>query len=350
MASERELDLKLLDDSLDRLESARSTFSRDFKIAAALVLGFQFVIFFRFIDLNGLQIGLDKRIAQVRGDPKAIADIQGQLNDLQSDLQKGRRQLSERLQNLPSVMRTQIVGLEKDLAQLRSGRSSERTSSARPPMIQMQVQRAAPRVNPLIAGLPEADRKVLTEANPEDPALQNIVKRIVESGIIQPLFLALNGDKDRFLTKPFAEKKKLLSATLHKYASTLKSYKARPGEIEEALNRLQGQLQAVRLFPPQSDRWWRTVQGKGTVSENLAIDAGHAVDEVSQELHSQAQGVDLLGSHLAQLAQDVQKSKDDAANQMDEMQNEYKVVQDQLQSYAKPLSLIAVGPREAVLY
>jgi hypothetical protein len=95
----------------------------------------------------------------------------------------------------------------------------------------------------------------------------------------------------------------------------------RPGEIEEALNRVQGQLQALRLTPPQSDRWWRTVQGKGRVSENLAIDAGHAVDEVSQELHSQEQGVDLLGSHLAQMAQDIQRRKEAVASQMLEVHN-----------------------------
>ena len=118
MVSERDLDLKLLDGSLDRLENARSTFSRDLKIAAVLVLGFQFVIFFRFIDLNERQIGLDGEVRQLQDDQKAFVVIQAQLGDLQGDLQKGKGRLSERLQNLPSAMRTQIFGL---------GRAAERT-------------------------------------------------------------------------------------------------------------------------------------------------------------------------------------------------------------------------------
>lgn len=348
MVSERDLDLKLLDGSLDRLENARSTFSRDLKIAAVLVLGFQFVIFFRFIDLNERQIGLDGEVSQLQDDQKAFVVIQAQLGDLQGDLQKGKGRLSERLQNLPSAMRTQIVGLEKALAELRSGRSSERASSP-PPMIQTRLQRAVPKENPLIAGLSEADRKLLTNANPMDPTLQNIVKRVVEQGIIQPLFLALNGDKDRMLAKPFAEKKKLLSSALQDHACTLEKYGARPAEIEEALKRVQGQLQALRITPPQSDRWWRTFQGKGQVSMELNIDAGHAVDEVNLELRSQERGVDLLCSHLSSLVEESQTRKDVVANKILEVQNRYKAVQEQLQSYAKPLLVIAVEPRQAVL-
>src|SRR2546426_3432814 len=104
MVSERDLDLKLLDGSLDRLENACSAFSRDLKIAAVLVLGFQFVIFFRFIDLNGQQVSLDRDIEQLQSDQKALADIQAQLGNLQDALQKGRRHLSDRLKNLPSAM------------------------------------------------------------------------------------------------------------------------------------------------------------------------------------------------------------------------------------------------------
>jgi hypothetical protein len=320
------------------------------KIAVVLVLGFQFVIFFRYIDLDAQMISIDDELKTFQDDQKVFVNIQRQLNNLQDDLERGKGRLSERLQNLPSRMRTQIVGLGKDLAEMRSGKSSEHGSSTPSLMIQRSIQSPAPKVNTLIAHLSDLDREELSTANTMDPRIQSIMKRVVERGIIAPLFLALNKDKDRLLTEPFAEKKKLVSVDLQNRGATLQKYGAKPGEIEEALNRVQGQLQSLRLTPPQSDRWWRTVPGKTGMSKSLDSVTDQALHEISQELRSQQRRLDLPSSNLTQLVQEIQARKALVASQMLEVQDRSKVVQDQLQGLAKPLSVIAVEPREAVLY
>lgn len=187
MPSERELDQKLLDDSLERFHRGRGTFARDLKIAALLVLGFQFVIFFRSIDLNQKQANLDKNIRSLKDDQKAFTAVQARLIELQDELQKGKVKLSERLQDLTPTMRAEIVSLEGGLGDLRKASQSESPVSSGSMAVQtFQGQRH--RENPLIANLTAKDKKVLAEANPGDPELQRIIKRTVEQGIVRPLF------------------------------------------------------------------------------------------------------------------------------------------------------------------
>lgn len=349
MPSERELDQKLLDDSLERFHRGRGTFARDLKIAALLVLGFQFVIFFRSIDLNQKQANLDKNIRSLKDDQKAFTAVQARLIELQDELQKGKVKLSERLQDLTPTMRAEIVSLEGGLGDLRKASQSESPVSSGSMAVQtFQGQRH--RDNPLIANLTAKDKKVLAEANPGDPELQRIIKRTVEQGIVRPLFWRLNADKDQLLTKPVTDKMKLLSATIQNDAKTLEKHSANPGDMLTALNQAQEQLQALRFTPPKSERWWRTVRGKVQTSKELEIDEKQAVDGVAAQLDRQERDVGKISSRLSDLLEESQESKEALAKEMQDLQDRYNVVQGHLEIYAKPLSVIAVEPRQAVLY
>lgn len=367
MSSETELDLKLLDSSQDRLEKARGAFWRDFKIAVILIVAFQFVIFFRFIDLNQRRIKLDEEKSHLQEDQRVLNDIEIQLSSLQSQLQKGARELSKGLQALPSNMHAQIKAFNNDLLKLRSKAFFERPVSnqsqgvqsvahqinaASPVVRQSPVQQSAMDIKPnsLIASLSEADRKILSAADFGDPEFQRVAKQVVERGIISPMFRELNADKERLLTRPLVIKEKDLSTTLQEHADALRRNKLRPSAILNALNRVQDQVQAIRLRPPQSDQWWQTLQGKADVGQNLIINTGSMVGKIRVEVASEERNVTTVGSHLSHLVQENQAKEKEVATKINDVQSKYEVAQQQIQNYAKPLSVVAVGPREAVLY
>lgn len=350
MSPERELDLKLLESSLRQQESSRQTFSRDLKIAIVLVLGFQFVIFFRFIDLNEQIISGEKQIGSLQNDQMALDDVQVHLGDLKTILQKGETELSERLKKTPSNLRAQIVKLEEELGELRSRQSDVGATPAARPMIQMPIQTGAPAESLLVAGLSDADVKILRNSDFGDPTFEKVVEQIVEPRIIQPAFAALNTDKDRLLEKPYGAKKAQLLATLRSHDHALEERGLKTGQIAETVSQVQTQLNLLRFTVPRSDRWWKTFEGKARVSKELVIDTEHLGDQIGQELRSQQLRLEAVGSQLTGLIHEGHAREELMANQMREVQDRYKLLQDRLQSYAKPLSVITVGPREAVLY
>lgn len=348
MSPEKELDLELLESSLRQQESARQNFSRDLKVAVVLILGFQFVIFFRFIDLNDQMKSNEKQIQSLQDAQVALNDVQAPLEDLKTVLQKGERELGERLKSVPSGLRAQIVEFENELGQLRHPPAAGLTPAPRP-MVQMPVQSPAP-AKTFLVGLSDADVKILVNSDFGHTDFESVIQQIVEHRIIQPAFGALNVDKERLLEKPYSAKKAQLLAALKSHDHVLQNYDLKPDQIAETVNQVQTQLNLLRFTPPRSDHWWKTFEGKARTSRDLVINTEHAGDQIGQELRSQQLSLQSVGFQLTSLLQEGQAKKEQMAGEMQKVQNTYKLVQDRLQTYAKPLSVIAVGAREAVLY
>ena len=350
MSPERALDLELLDSSLRQQENARQAFARDLKIAFVLVLGFQFVIFFRFIDLNDQIISSARQIGSLQNDQKAFDDVQARLGDLKTVLQQGQSELSEQLKNVPSNLREQIVQFETELGELRRPPSAVGLIPPPPSPIQMPIQSPAPPKTLLVEGLSDADMKILTSSDFGNPAFEKVVARIVDDRIVRPAFVALNAEKEQLLEQPCRAKKAGLLSALQSHDRVLEEYGLKSGQVTEAVSQVQTQLDHLRFTPPRSDRWWKTLAGKMRMSRDLVIDTGHVGDQIGQELRSQQLRLESVGSQLTSLTQEGQAKKELIASQMQEVQDRYKLVQDRLQTYAKPLSVIAVGARDAVLY
>ena len=110
MPQDNELDLKFLERSLQQEEGARKVFFRDLKIATVLLLAFQFMVFFVFIDLNDQRLALELQVTQLRADQKALSEVQAQLVLLEDFPQEVEKQVK----GAPAALRQQI----SELAQL----------------------------------------------------------------------------------------------------------------------------------------------------------------------------------------------------------------------------------------
>lgn len=108
MADEKNLNLKFLERSLQQYADVSHAFFRDLKIAAIVLLAFQIVIFFRFVDLHERGAHLDQQLTQLRNDRKAFGEVQMNLISLKEVLPAGRQKLTESISKTPDTLKDQI--------------------------------------------------------------------------------------------------------------------------------------------------------------------------------------------------------------------------------------------------
>lgn len=350
MADEKNLNLEFLERSLQQYEDVRHAFFRDLKIATIVLLAFQIVIFFRFVDLHERGSHLDQQLTQLRNDRKAFGEVQMNLISLKEVLQAGRQKLTESLSKTPDALKDQIGGLEQNVKDIRTKELVDQ------PTGNLAIQ--APIQSPLrvtqdvsfFTGLTEADINILKTANFHEKTFDDVIKRIVEERIVQPKFLALNESKNELLDKPFAEKKNAFFTVLSNYRNVLESYKLSISEVENKVNQVEKGLQKLQYIAPATDTWWRTFSGKETVARNKAINTHQIIDQIGQVLGVPMHEIDSFDKQLAALVENGEIQKKDLDDKAQKFQNNYSEVQALLQNYAKPLSIVALGPKDAVLY
>ena len=111
MPDPHDLDLKLLDRSLEAHAAERQGFVRDLKIVVAAVFLFQFGVFFRYVDLSdqGQKIAAEaEEVADARAALKSVQDGLGAMGDL---LEKGGAKVADDIKRAPAELRGKIVGL-----------------------------------------------------------------------------------------------------------------------------------------------------------------------------------------------------------------------------------------------
>lgn len=349
MADEKNLNLKFLERSLQQYADVSHAFFRDLKIAAIVLLAFQIVIFFRFVDLHERGAHLDQQLTQLRNDRKAFGEVQMNLISLKEVLPAGRQKLTESLSKTPDALKDQIGALEQNVKDIRTKELVDR------PTGNLAIQ--APIQFPLrmtqdvfFTGLTEADITILKTANFHEKAFDDVIRRIVKERIVQPKFLALNESKNELLDKPFAEKKNTFFNVLSNYRNVLESYKLSIREVENKVNQVEKDLQKLQYIAPATDTWWRTFSGKAAVASNKVIDTRQVIEQIVKVLGVPMQEIDSFDKQLTALVENSEILKKDLDDQVQKLQNNYSEVQALLQNYAKPLSIVALGPKDAVLY
>ena len=120
MNDPEELNLKLLERSLEEHEHARSNFSRDLKFAVVLLLAFQFFVFFRFANLSDQQFELQPQLEQAEAHQQALVEIRGAVEKIETTLKTGTTELATILGDLPRQIRNELGELNEDLTTFRS--------------------------------------------------------------------------------------------------------------------------------------------------------------------------------------------------------------------------------------
>jgi hypothetical protein len=374
------MNLKMLERSLDQHQEARRTFFRDLKIVGAAVLAFQFMVFFRFVNLSEQQHQLGGEIADARTNLVAVQEIQTQLALLQSALRTNTAALLAELNTTPLKLRNQILDLERDLNIFRGapslpgatalpsppGGSSFQPIQMQAPPVQMQMQAPVPNAafSPMqqrldletpapgfafLAGLNTNEIQSLHDGSPNDGAFQQIVTSLVERDIIKPKFQELDETRRNLLLQPFARGQKSLLALTNSWA-ILERNGVHSENLRTNLEQVFASMSALRFDAPKTSDWWQTFGGKESFIGERRLNVENITMDAQTALLSPAREFDLLANQMAGfIHQDEERQKEFAAA-LTALETRAGAIQSLLESYSKPMAALTLEPRQVMLY
>ncbi len=341
MSQEKDINLTILERSMQNYENNRKALSRELKIVIVILLAFQFGIFFRFIKCNELGTDLNERLEQHKKDNTAFNKIKHQLALVKDTLNP----LEDQLKNAPASLRNQFEKLENYITILR--KSSPEIQAK----IQMPIQSTINNIDvnvypPFLTNLSSTDIDILKKPDDQANNFNDLIKRIIGEGIIKPTFEDLNKRKNELLQKAYTGENEKLVAMLKSNRKVLEKYGLGLSEIEEKIGQVKNNLHALRFKTPDSDNWWKSYGGKVQMFGIHRVN----IDNIKQELQKPEHELQSTAQQLTALLKEDKAKKRNLEGQMEKLKSDYNEVQDLLKKFANPLAIVSLEPKEAVLY
>lgn len=358
MSDKNNLDLKFLDLSLQKYENDRHAFFRNLKIAAVLVITFQFLVFFPYIDISDEKYHATIEINVLKNDSSAINDFQSQLITLQGSLYTGRNIVFEKLQKLPDDLKTEINLLEDYVNRIRevtipdssidsSGFEPSRSTIQRNNRDHVNVK--APRL-PRNLKLADKEEQILKTSSFEDSLFQSLIEEIVNERLIPPLFENINNLKIKYLnTRSNTENKKLIEI-LFERRDILETLDFDIDSIEQMLVNLKTGIASLNIKAPFSKNWWTFYKGKQAVSQALKVDVEKSVDEYTIGLGKIESDLSLIGSELKEEIEEVKKRFNQLNSEKAILESKFEEIQSAMQSYTVNFQFITLKAQQGVIF
>jgi hypothetical protein len=355
MHDANELNQKLLERSLEEHAQARSSFSRDLKVAVVLLLIFQFFVFFRFANLSDRQFELRPRLKEAQEQHEAVVTIRQAVEKMDTALKTGTTELTRFIGNMPQRIRNELEHLSEDLEKFQTAPlpSPDDTST----MMRQQFPNAASNaVRPSVAsesrffaGMSYDESVELHAAKTNSPVFRERTVRIVETQIIQPAFAELNEHAEDLVGQPLASALAELRQQTAPRALLNSTGADADGWLENA-EQVVTMAKGLRFSPPKEVDWWTSAVAKGNFADaarldtvKIAQEAGSALSRPDLELKALAEKMESSISSLklqdAELEAQLTKLKANAAS-----------LEGLIEGYAKPLAFVALEPRDLVVF
>ena len=348
MPNAEELNLKLLERALGQHEGARASFYRDVKIVAIALIVFQCFVFFRFTALSDDLFVLQPKWDQAVADQEALQQVHGALSTFKTALETGSSEMAHSLRNVPQDIRNDLGKLDDELRNIREGRAAPRS------MLQQNIaQQSMPMDQPFagrFVGIVTAkEQDVLRHAKPDDPDYNEIVIRLVESQIIQPIYARLNQEREARLTKPLRD----ALTDLKKQEAAFTRLRATGAEVDRWLANAAGVVSATETLafaPPDATLWWTSASTKAVVADAAQLNVAKITDEATARLRGHDQELQALASKLESTTAELQQRGTAIQAQLDQLTTNLKEIETYMESYARPLAWVALEPRELVIF
>lgn len=257
--------------------------------------------------------------------------IAGKVQALQQMAAEGSRRL---LDKWVEDLRNDFRALDRAIATVRGEPVVERRSPQSAVQMNLNAAWVPPERSPVGELAPELAAQ-LKEADPGE--ISRLVLPWVNEKIITPRFAQLQR----------AWKQDLAARLTHQAAaitSLIKSLPADPPRIRAAAAPLEQQIAAIateaaafEIAPPNNDRWWRTVAGKGEVAAAIGESAA---DRLKAAVATES------AQRLEQLAADAvagtKALEGELTASLAECAENFKKQAEQVESLAKPLAVIAL--------
>ena len=359
MNDPEELNLTLLERSLEEHEHARANLSRDLKLAVVLLLAFQFFVFFRFANLSDQQFELQPQLEQAEANQQALLKVRGAVEKIETTLKNGTAQLATTLGELPQQIRNELGKLDQDLTAFRSEPLPPLRDER--PMLQMQqlqiananIDAAQPSVgrdeSRFFAELAPAEREQLHGAEASSPIFRERVVRIVENQIIDPAFVDLNARAEALVVNPLTAG----LAELRQQTGALATLEATGANVESwLLNADQVVTIAKGLIfsPPKEVDWWTSAVAKGNFADAAKLDTAKIADEAQAALSRSDTELKLLAERMALALNNLRQQGTQIDAELKQLQEHALALEGLIEGYAKPLAVLALEPKHLVIF
>jgi hypothetical protein len=359
MNNSDELNLKLLDRSVERHEDNRASFFRDLKFVSLALLVFQFLFFFKYCGLSDERLKARAELKSAVANQTALASVRSNIDKIRGVLKNGTDQLTIFLSRVPSDISGQLSQLAKGLDTFRQQplpvpkKRSQFFQSNAASVEQHGDDNARTASGSLdgifLAGLTNPEKTMLHDDSDEGPEYQTLVTRIIESNIIQPKFRSLNAMKETCLLRPLVDGMSDLRsltnelATLRKNGANVDDWLTHVENVATLAGRL-------NFSPPASNQWWSSRQAKEAFAHGAQLDmaaigrqAGEALSGPQNDMNSLSQKMETAVVGLKREAERI-----DAGLQ--KLQTNSNAIDSLIESYAKPLAAVALEPKDLVFY
>jgi hypothetical protein len=355
MKDAEELNLNLLERSLEEHENARANFSRDLKFAVVLLIVFQFFVFFRFAKLSDQQFDLRPKLEQAEAHQRALGEIRTAVDSLEAALKTGTAQLTTLLGDLPQQIRNELGRLNDDLTAFRAApfpppRNDMAMQMVQAPNANINAARSAHRSeSKFIADLTFDQAAELHDVDTASPVFRERVVQIVEHQIIQPAFENLNERAAELVTAPLAKG----AADLRERNAALTVLKANRADVDGWLKNADQVVTVARglhFSPPAEGDWWTSARTKASFAKAAQLDTA----KIAEEARSALSGPD---SELKSLAEKMESTiaglKQEGARieaELKQLREHAVSLEDLIEGYAKPLAVLALVPKVLVIF
>lgn len=381
-----QLDLKLLERSLGRVEKTASAWMRDAGISAVLIFLFQVAVFLPAVDLFEEQKNLDQAASPLRNTQKTLNKLNELTTEIGNVLEQGEKAIDRLLDQAPLELRRDILSLDDEMREYRLQHNRQAlldstpepanqnqfpgtpefptadpgstfmppdpsqfpppvTGSAITPPDPSQFPVLAPSHQPrFLVGVDADNLMMLVDPEMNPPEYRNLVQKIVATKIVDPHFKSLNQRKRERLDKPLAKIEKQLVEFSN--SKEVDQFGKDAGFFQTHFDAMIGsmaRLRSIQLAPPTGNPdWWRTFAGKGEAAESNRINIDQVVDESQDSLGQMKKFMRNAGLSYERILEEIKQETAKLAAKLSEVEQRYEDVRKLIGELGKPLSFITV--------
>jgi hypothetical protein len=355
MNDAEELNLKLLERSLEQHENARANFFRDLKVAVVLLLAFQFFVFFRFADLSDQQFALRPKVEQAEARQHALVEIRTAVDKIEMALKTGTSELTAFLGGMPQEIRNALGQLNEDLKAFRAApfpppRDNLASQMVQAPNASINTVQSTNRVESrFLADLTFDETAELHDVDTNTPSFRERVVHIVENKIIRPAFEELNERAADLVVAPLVKG----VADLRQRTTELATLKAAGADVEGWLNNAEQVVtvaQGLKFTPPAEVDWWMSARSKASFAKTAQLDTTKIAEEARSAMARPDMELKTLTDKMEAATSALKQEGTRIDDELKQLREHAVSLEGLVEGYAKPLAVLALEPRDLVIF
>jgi hypothetical protein len=336
MADRDELELGVLDRSVESYQTARDNFWRDLKIVWIGLLAFQFLVFFRFASLMARKADAEGKLDHGTNTLISLTNAAYQLVSLNATLDQNQKAFADQIRTLPHTIRQGLTNLNQEYLAAKKQPTETRPS----PLFEQQTP-VTPQFSHLNILKPVERERLLR--NPDD----KIVERLVHETVVVPAFSSLSNQWQQLIVRPSTETVQALSSITNSFAGATDT---NLGKLVLAVDRTRSDLATNTFSPPGQRGWWKSAATKTEMAGRIVDEASGSVNAATNVLVSAVTSLKTHERTLAHALQAVESARNQVEEKLRALEANAVEFKGLLENFTTPIPYVTIKLQEAIAW